>query len=229
MKYLKYFESNDASSFKIEDLRLKLISIIDMLNYLWSNNMGDTLNNFTGECSILFSGDPLSIRNGWSINDSIPPYNLDIESLLSVLKHKEYGREDKLERIEKLYKLSKSERFKDSKSEIREKLSPVLNYEIFGGRMIEKFKIDQYYNWLQKPCFSIKIELHNDLFEVDSTARSQRIKNKEIIKSLESDFNRYRDIIESEIKKLHINYKVNIHDYSYSKDFFSLMILLESS
>jgi hypothetical protein len=51
IKYLKYYESNDIPS-----LREKLESIVNMANYLFDNDMLSELNNYVGECRVLFSG-----------------------------------------------------------------------------------------------------------------------------------------------------------------------------
>lgn len=63
MKYLKYFkESVDNIS-----LKDKLESIVSMYEYLWQEGIDpDSLNNFTGNCSVLFVG-CTKVNKGWNI------------------------------------------------------------------------------------------------------------------------------------------------------------------
>ena len=59
MKYLKYFESQSEPN-----LKEKIDSIVSMYQYLWDLGIGDSLGNFTGECSIIFTGF-IDHNSGW--------------------------------------------------------------------------------------------------------------------------------------------------------------------
>lgn len=123
MKHLKYFKES-TSEITIKE---KLESIVSMYEYIWEKGLDpDSLNNLTGNCSVLFVG-CTKVNKGWNISKKDGrPYEFDIDCLLKRLET-DYRRQEKLESIEDLYKLSLITRSKYSKGEIESILSPVLN------------------------------------------------------------------------------------------------------
>lgn len=196
MRYLKYFEDVNHPT-----LREKLESIVSMYNYLCDNDMGDSLNNFVGACSVLFIGN-LEVNSGWSFGSKVRPYTFDIGGFLSSLESA-YRKDEKLARVEELYTLSKYERFDKTKKDIEGILKPFLETEMFGGRLIEKYKIEQYYNdWLKKPCFGVKLYLDGDLLpfskdEVIPDSDIEDMKNEclHIVRILKIEMDKITDVL----------------------------------
>ena len=209
MKYLKYFESNQEIT-----LRQKLESIVDFADYLWSIDAMDGLENYYGECSTLFGG-CLDINSGWKRGGK-KPYEFNIDCLIEKLETSSYRRDEKLELTNKLYETSIIPRFEHNIKDIEQILKPILDIKNFGYSIIESIKISQHYNWIKKPCFSIKIEINEDelsfdkeeikkLFTLSREYGSNEHKKK--YKEVENEFYRIRSLIKSEISK--INFESN--------------------
>ncbi len=220
MKYIKYFkESVDNIS-----LKDKLESIVSMYEYLWQEGIDpDSLNNFTGNCSVLFVGCTKCKRK----KDG-RPYEFDIECLLKKLDN-DYRKEEKLQKIEELYKLSLVSKFRHTKEEIEQFLSSVLNMKVTGAKVIKSSKIEQYINgWTKKPCFSIKCRIDDEFLPMDEV--DVRGKNRKELEELEDEFYSYYRLIYTRLSELNpreIGYTFSMNNNSHNLDFYNFYIRLE--
>lgn len=203
MRYLKYFESQTEVS-----LKEKLETIVDMCEYLWSIDAADSLEGFYGKCSSLFLG-CLQHNQGWKRGIKMP-YEFDIDCLINNLETSDYKKQEKLETIERLYYLSTTaKKATHTKSEIRELLKPVLDYEILGGKVIDSVEIEQFYNWQKQACFSIRFHINEDELSHDKSEIEQLYREfdhyasmdaKKKLKEIEKEFFRIKDLIKSQLK-----------------------------
>lgn len=199
MKFLKYFESQTEVS-----LKQKLESIVDMCEYLWSVDDADSLEGFYGKCSAIFTG-CLQHNQGWKRSGKMP-YQFDIDCLINKLETSDYRKQEKLETIERLYYLSTTaKKATHTKSEIRELLQPILDYEIVGGKVIDSVEIEQFYNWQKQACFSIRFhineeELSYDKSQIEQLYQHASIDAKKKLKEIEKEFFRIKDLIKAKLK-----------------------------
>jgi hypothetical protein len=229
MKYLKYFKESQSEI----TLKEKLESIVMMYQYLWSNHIDpDSLGNFTGKCSVLFTG-CMTVNRGWNISKKEGrPYEFDVDCLLKKLET-DYRKEEKLENIEELYKSSIIPRFKHTKEEIEQFLSPVLNLEVTGDKIIKSYEIDPYFNWIKKPCFSIKCKLNEEFLTMDEQEveikKGSEYFDRKDFKEIENEFYSCKRLIKSKIEELDlqkIGFKFSMDDNSHLSLYFSFYIRL---
>jgi len=231
MKYLKYFKESQSEI----TLKEKLESIVMMYQYLWSNHIDpDSLGNFTGKCSVLFTG-CMTINRGWNISKKEGrPYEFDVDCLLKKIET-DYRKEEKLKNIEELYKSSIIPRFKHTKEEIEQFLSPVLNLEVTGDKIIKSYEINPFFNsWRKKPSFLIKSKLNDEFLTMDEQEVEIKKRNgyfdRKYFKEIEDEFYSYKRLIKSKIEELDlqkIGYKFTMDDMSYLGLYFSFTIRLE--
>jgi hypothetical protein len=205
MKYLKYFESQNGVS-----LRQKLEIIVDMSDYLWSIGATESFGGFYGKCSSLFTG-CLDMNKGWSRSGK-KPYNFNIDCLINELEKSDYRKKEKLQIVEDLYYLSiTTKKAKHTKSEIKELLKPVLEYEILGGKIIDSLEIDQFYNWQKQPIFSIEFHINEEELSCDKNEIDQLYKEfdhydsidaKKKLKEIKKEFFRIKNLIKIQLKKI---------------------------
>ena len=208
MRYLKYFESQTEVS-----LKQKLESIVDMCDYLWSIDAADSLEGFYGKCSALFSS-CLDINQGWS-RGGRKPYEFNVDCLVDKLETSDYRRKEKLESIERLYYLSTTaKKSTHTKSEIRELIQPILDYEIFGGKVVDNIEITQHYNWHKQPTFSVKISINADELSYDKDQNKDLYRDfhehasmdaKKKLKEIEKEFYRLKELLKTEFKKINFD------------------------
>lgn len=236
MKFLKYFKESTQEP----TLKEKLESIVDMAYYLFDNDAKDSLNNFIGNCSILFTG-YLDIRGAfWRAKYPKRFYRFEVDELLNMLetgkdkKGRHVMTEDKLKQIEELYPLSKLKRHTYTKEEIEKMLLPVFDLELFENKIIIKHTIELYYNsWEKKPGYALKLFLDEELFELDFS-KIARIKDevydttkkRKLLQTVENHFYRYYNMIKSKLQELNLESKglklslsenthLNKYDYIY--------------
>jgi len=202
MKYLKYFESTTEKT-----LREKLESIVNMCDYLWSIDTADSLNGYLGKCSVLFTG-CLDVNRGWS-RGGLKPYEFNIDCLVDKLQTSEYRRQEKLESVEELYKLSLVKRFNHTKEEIEEILEPVFNFKLIGYKVISSFRISQHYSWVKRPTFTISVTIDEEELQYDKDQISQFFnqknydkESKDVINQLHKEFYRLNILISGLVKRL---------------------------
>lgn len=233
MKHLKYFKESTSEI----TLKEKLESIVSMYEYIWENGFDpDSLGNLTGNCSVLFVG-CTKVNSDWNISKKGGrPYEFDIDCLLKRLET-DYRRQEKLEKIEELYKLSLTPRYKYSKEDIESILSPVLNLEVTGGKMIKSYEIKPYIDmWRKKTCFNVKCKLNEEFLTMDE----QEVEWKKRANKYEGEINDFREIekefyscrrlIISKIEKLNLQ-KIGLSFHTYDNThlslYFELAIMLE--
>ena len=228
MKHLKYFKESQSEI----TLKDKLESIVNMYQYLWSNQVDpDSLGNFTGKCSVLFTG-CMQVNKGWNISKKEGrPYEFDVDCLLKKLET-DYRKEEKLNNIEELYKLSVIPKFKHTKEEIEKFLSPVLNLEITGAKIIKEYKIESYFNsWRKKPSFLIKCKLNDEFLTMDEADFDRHgSTNRRDFKELEDEFYSYYKLVKIKLSELEINKLecvFNMDNNTHLLDFFNFTIRLE--
>lgn len=205
MRYLKYFESQTKLS-----LKEKLETIVDMCEYLWSIDAADSLEGFYGRCSSLFIG-CLQHNQGWKRGVKMP-YRFDIDCLINNLETSDYRKKEKLETIERLYYLSTTaKKATHTKSEIKELLQPILDYEILGGKVIDSVEIEQFYSWQKKASFSIKLHINEEELSYDKSEIKQLYREfdqhasmdaKKKLKEIEKEFLRIKDLIKAQLKSI---------------------------
>ena len=205
MRYLKYFESQTEVS-----LKEKLETIVDMCEYLWLIDAADSLEGFYGQCSSLFIG-CLQHNQGWKRGVKMP-YQFDIDCLINKLETSDYKKQEKLESIEKLYYLSTTaKKARHTKSEIRELLQPILDYEIVGGKVIDSVEIEQFYNWQKQPTFSVKLLINEDELSYDKSQIEDLYREfdqhasmvaKKKLKEIEKEFYKLKELLMTELKKI---------------------------
>ena len=203
MRYLKYFESQTEVN-----LKEKLETIVDMCEYLWSIDAADSLEGFYGKCSALFTG-CLDVNQGWS-RGGRKPYEFNVDCLVNKLETSDYRKQEKLETIERLYYLSTTaKKATHTKSEIRELIQPILDYEILGGKVIDGTEIEQFYNWQKKASFSIKFHINEEELSYDKSEIKQLYREfdqhasmdaKKKLKEIEKEFFRIKDLIKAKLK-----------------------------
>jgi hypothetical protein len=188
-------------------IKEKLESIVTMCDYLWSIDTADSLNGFYGKCSALFTG-CLDVNRGWS-SGGLKPYEFNIDCLVDKLQTSEYRRQEKLESVEELYKLSLVKRFNHTKEEIEEILEPVFNFKLIGYKVISSFRISQHYSWVKRPTFTISVTIDEEELQYDKDQISQffneREWNKEsknTINQLNKEFYRLTTLISGLVKNL---------------------------
>lgn len=221
MRYLKYFESQTEVS-----LKQKLETIVDMCDYLWSIDAADSLEGFYGKCSTLFLA-CTDVNQGWSRGGK-KPYEFNIDCLINKLETSDYKKQEKLETIERLYYLSTTaKKATHTKSEIRELLQPILDFEIVGGKVIDSVEIEQFYNWQKQATFSVKLLINEDELSYDKNQIKNLHRNlqdhdsmdaKKKLKEIEKEFYRLKELLMAELKKINFDshgLKIeNTHDYA---------------
>ena len=181
MKYLKYFESISDPT-----LRDKLESIVSMYNYICDRVVDhDSLEHFYGECIVLFVGCGKTNRKhayfdteGRSLYRQI----VDIDCLIKKLET-HYRKEEELAKIEELYKKSLSERYIITNDDLVEILNPVLEADLFGGKIVTEYKIRPYFGmkWIEGkyyPYFEIAMNIDEELITV-ANGQSKEEKERE--------------------------------------------------
>lgn len=196
MKYLKSFNENNIEP----TLREKLESIVDMYEYICADDdLRDSLNNFIGNCSTLF-------LNCIKITGKRKrPYEFNIDCLVSKLNPTYYRIKEKLEDVEKLYKLSLIPKFKHTKEEIETLLYPILSSELFGGKILSSYKITKNLNgWYKYATFVIKCELDEDilLFKKEHIIRNLDKIKREQLREMEVELESYANYILKEVKNI---------------------------
>jgi hypothetical protein len=234
MKYLKYFESQSEPS-----LKEKLESIVSMYQYLWDLGIGDSLANFTGECSTIFTGF-IDNNRGWKSGGK-SPYTFKIEDFIKAVDNdKVYGLDRKMETINRLYTLSKSTRFTDTEEDIEKMIRPILDMRNFGEQIIKSHKISRYYNgWSMKPCYNVEIKLNDELFIHSddqiydwgqvlsfSTNREEYDDAKSKLREVEKELYQIVRSIKSKANTLNIKYDVEVHTRSSFSNFDSIYLLM---
>lgn len=230
MKHLKYFKESISEI----TLREKLESIVSMYQYIWSNQVDpDSLEYFTGKCSVLFLG-CTQVNKGWNISKKNGrPYEFDIDCLLKRLET-DYRKEEKLQNIEELYKLSLIPRFKHTKQQIEEFLSPVLDLVVTGDKIIKSYEIEQYFNgWTKKPCFSIKCKLNEEFLTMDEheveVKKGNGYFDRNDFREIENEFYSIKRLIKSKIEELNlqnIGFSFSMYDNSHLGIYFDFTIHL---
>jgi hypothetical protein len=230
MKHLKYFKESQSEI----TLKDKLESIVNMHQYIWSNQVDpDSLGGFTGQCSVLFTG-CMQVNKGWNISKKEGrPFEFDVDCLLKKLET-DYRKEEKLRNIEKLYKLSIIPRFKHTKEEIEEFLSPVLNLEVTGDKIIKSYEITPYFDgWYKKPYFSIKCKLNEEFLTMDEQEVEFKKGNgyfdRSNFREIESEFYSCKRLIKSKIEELNsqkIGFNFYMDDNSHLGLYFDFTIRL---
>ena len=230
MKHLKYFKESQSEI----TLKDKLESIVNMYQYLWSNQVDpDSLGNFTGKCSVLFTG-CMQVNKGWNISKKEGrPFEFDVDCLLKKLET-DYRKEEKLKNIEELYKLSIIPKFKHTKEEIEEFLSSVLNLEVTGDKIIKSYEITPYFDgWYKKPCFSIKCKLNEEFLTMDEQEVEVKKGNgyfdRNDFREIESEFYSCKRLIKSKIEELNpqkIGFNFYVDDNSHLGLYFDFTIRL---
>ena len=159
MKYLKYFESQSEPN-----LKEKIDSIVSMYQYLWNLGIGDSLGNFTGECSTIFTGF-IDHNSGWRKGGKAP-YSFKVDEFIDAVNNdKVYGMDWKMETIDKLYRLSLSPRYTDTEEDIERIIKPILDMKNFGEQIVKSHEIERYYDgWYMRPCYKVELELNGELF-----------------------------------------------------------------
>jgi hypothetical protein len=203
MKHLKYFKESQSEI----TLKDKLESIVNMYQYLWSNKINpDSLRNFTGNCSVLFTG-CMTLNRGWDISKKEGrPYEFDVDCLLKKLEN-DYRKEEKLKNIEVLYKLSIIPKFKHTKEEVEQFLSPVLNLEVTGDKIIKSYEIEPYFSgWDKKACFTIMCNINEEFLPMDELDVEIKKDNgyfdRKYFKEIEDEFYSCERLIKSKIHEL---------------------------
>ena len=230
MKHLKYFNESQSEI----TLKDKLESIVNMYQYLWSNQIDpDSLGNFTGKCSVLFTG-CMQVNKRWNISKKEGrPFEFDVDCLLKKLET-DYRKEEKIKNIEELYKLSIIPRFKHTKEEIEEFLSPVLDLEVTGDKIIKSYEITPYFDgWYKKPCFSIKCKLNEEFLTMDEQEVEVKKGNgyfdRNDFREIESEFYSCKRLIKSKIEELNpqkIGFNFYVDDNSQLGLYFDFTIRL---
>lgn len=230
MKHLKYFKESQSEI----TLKDKLESIVNMYQYLWSNQVDpDSLGNFTGKCSVLFTV-CMQVNKGWNISKKEGrPFEFDVDCLLKKLET-DYRKEEKIKNIEELYKLSIIPRFKHTKEEIEEFLSPVLNLEVTGDKIIKSYEITTYFDgWYKKPCFSIKCKLNEEFLTMDEQEVEVKKGNgyfdRRDFREIENEFYSCKRLIKSKIEELNpqkIGFNFYVDDNSHLGLYFDFTIRL---
>jgi hypothetical protein len=241
MKHLKYFESTSEPT-----LKEKLESIVDMAYYLFDNDMKGDLNNFIGNCSVLFTG-CVDIKGGfWSAKYPKRFYRFDIDCFINKLDDA-HRKEEKLSQVEELYKLSLIKRHQHTIKDVEKLIKPLINMESYGEDIIEDYEIKPYFNgWKKKPCFSIKLLFKPDIYYIDKhqveelwntiqgSWRQEEIKYaKEEIKEVEKEFYYLLNELKDELKKMNLNNlgfsNFETSEYTHLGKFFYINVLLEES
>ena len=246
MIYLKYFESTDSNT----TLKEKLESIVDMAYYLFDNNMKDSLSNYIGNCSVLFTGACDISRGFWRNKYPLRFYMFDVDQLVKIIESglsngRHVTTNDKIELIDKLYKLSKVERFSDAISDIEHMLEPLTSLKSAGKELFKNHSIGRFYRtiWANSkylPCYDLKLKFEDDIFGLSSSQinnlRTNFIFNgnnvsdkeaKDILSDTESEFYSYMRYIKMKINNMNMGkYEFEIIDNSHLKDFYNLCILL---
>lgn len=113
----------------------------------------------------------------------------------------DYRKEEKLQKIEELYKLSLVSKFRHTKEDIEQFLAPILNIEVTGAKVIKSYEIERYLNgWTKKPCFSIKCRIDDEFLPMDEV--DVRGKNRKELKELEDEFYSYYRLINTRLSEL---------------------------
>jgi len=231
MKYLKYFKESQSEI----TLKDKLESIVNMYQYLWSNHIDpDSLGNFTGKCSVLFTG-CMTINRGWNISKKEGrPYEFDVDCLLKKIET-DYRKEEKLKNIEELYKSSIIPKFHYTKEEVEQFLSTVLNLEVTGDKIIKSYEINSYFNgWNKKACFSIRCKLNEEFLTMDEQEVEIKKGNgyfdRKDFKEIEDEFYSCKRLVRSKIEELDLQktgLKFSMDDNSHLGLYFNFHIRLE--
>jgi len=234
MKYLKYFESQSEPN-----LKEKIDSIVSMYQYLWNLGIGDSLGNFTGECSTIFTGF-IDHNSGWRKGGK-PPYSFKVDEFIDAVNNdKVYGMDRKMETINKLYRLSLSTRYTDTEEDIEKMIRPILDMRNFGEQIIKSHKISRYYNgWSMKPCYNVEIKLNNELFIHSddqiydwgqvlsfSTNREEYDDAKSKLHEVEKELYQIVRSIKSKSNTLNIKYDVEVNTRSSFNNFNSIYLLM---
>jgi hypothetical protein len=238
MKYLKYYESN-----YIPSLREKLESIVDMVNYLFDNNLLSDLNGYFGECSVLFS-ETIEVRSGRKSQRR--PYHYDIDHFIKKLDSS-YKKEKKLKLIETLYKLSLTNRHSYKESYFEKLFSPLMEFKVFGGKLFSNFSIEKFFsliwvNSIYKPTYRVEFEISNDILyythdEIDklkvnlsNTKYSPYGRDEELsstLKDIKSDFFKIYNMFKNEVLKLNLSeFDVEFKDYTTWDNYRKVSIIL---
>ena len=226
MRYLIYFKESN-SEISIED---KIESIISMYNYICDKDMTDSLNNYVGDCCLLFLYNLKFNR----INSRKKPYILDGDGLANRLRTTEYKLEEKLELLDKLYKLSKIKRFEKTKEEIEEIFKPIFDIEIFGSKIISNYEIEQYFNgWRQKACFLIKISIDETFMSMDKIEFEEKKSKMEkgLLKEFQNEFYKLKNLIKRIILNLNLGdhgiRNIEYDDNTHLSDYYHFRIRME--
>lgn len=240
MKYLKYYESNNITS-----LRQKLESIVDMANYLFDNDMLSDLNNYIGECSVLFSGS-IEVISKFSRKNPKRPYYYDIDNFIKKLDSS-YLKEEKLKLIETLYKISLTPRHLYTENDLELLLNPLMEFKLFGGKLFNGFSIERHFkclwvNSIYKPTYRIEFEISDDILyythdEIDklkinlsnskysSSGRDEELAST--LKDIKSEFYKIYNMFKREVSKLNLTgFEVNFMDYTTWDNYRKVCVIL---
>ena len=239
IKYLKYYESNDIPS-----LREKLESIVNMANYLFDNDMLSELNNYVGECRVLFNG-YIEVRKNQR-KPYQPAMRLLVDFFLKDLDSS-YKKENKLKLIETLYKLSLTDRHSYKEGYFKKLLNPLMEFRVFGGKLFSNFSIEKHFvlfwvNSIYKPTYRIEFKISDDILyythdEIDklkiiisnskysSYGRDEELEST--LKDIKSEFFKIYNMFKKEASKLNLSeFDVDFMDYTTWDNYRKVCVIL---
>ena len=146
--------------------------------------------------------------------------------------------------LDRLYKLSKVDRFTYTKENITDMLNPLIEIKSIGRNIFKDFTIRQFFKiiWVDstsKPCYKLTLEFDDDIFSLsedtimklrNSIYKGEQVTEseiKDILSDTESEYHSYVRILINKLNTIDLGkYRYELNDYTYLKDYHHVHINL---